>query len=36
MSHVTARLEIENLLGAIGLADAVAGGEMMGQARDAA
>jgi len=36
MSHVTARLEIENLLGAMGLADAVAGGEMMGQARDAA
>jgi chromosome partitioning protein len=36
MSHVTARLEIENLLGAIGLADAVAGGETMGQARDAA
>ena len=36
MSHVTARLEIENLLGAMGLADAMAGGEMMGQARDAA
>jgi chromosome partitioning protein len=36
MSHVTARLEIENLLGAIGLADAVASGDMMGQARDAA
>ena len=36
MSHVTARLEIENLLGAMGLADAVAGGDMMGQARDAA
>jgi chromosome partitioning protein len=36
MSHVTARLEIENLLSAMGLADAMAGGEMMGQARDAA
>jgi chromosome partitioning protein len=36
MSHVTARLEIENLLGAMGLGDAMAGGEMMGQARDAA
>ena len=36
MSHVTARLEIQNLLGAMGLADAMAGGEMMGQARDAA
>jgi chromosome partitioning protein len=36
MSHVTARLEIENLLGAMGLAEAMAGGEMMGQARDAA
>jgi chromosome partitioning protein len=36
MSHVTARLEIENLLGAMGLADAMASGEMMGQARDAA
>jgi chromosome partitioning protein len=36
MSHVTARLEIENLLGAMGLADAMAGGEMMGYARDAA
>jgi len=36
MSHVTARLEIENLLSAIGLADAMASGEMMGQARDAA
>src|SRR5450759_686132 len=36
MSHVTARLEIENLLSAMGLADSMAGGEMMGQARDAA
>jgi chromosome partitioning protein len=36
MSHVTARLEIENLLGAMGLADAMASGDMMGQARDAA
>jgi chromosome partitioning protein len=36
MSHVTARLEVENLLGAMGLGDAMAGGEMMGQARDAA
>jgi chromosome partitioning protein len=36
MSHVTARLEIENLLSAMGLAYSMAGGEMMGQARDAA
>jgi chromosome partitioning protein len=36
MSHVTARLEIENLLSAMGLGDSMAGGEMMGQARDAA
>lgn len=36
MSHVTARLEIENLLGAMGLGDAAAGGDMMGKARDAA
>jgi chromosome partitioning protein len=36
MSHVTARLEIENLLSAMGLGDAMVGGEMMGQARDAA
>src|SRR5450631_4284732 len=36
MSHVTARLEVENLLGAMGLGDAMASGEMMGQARDAA
>jgi chromosome partitioning protein len=36
MSHVTARLEIENLLSAMGLADSMASDEMMGQARDAA
>jgi chromosome partitioning protein len=36
MSHVTARLEIENLLSAMGLSDAMASGEMMGHARDAA
>ena len=36
MSHVTARLEIENLLGAMGLAGATAGGETIGQSRDAA
>ncbi len=36
MSHVTARLEVENLLMTMGLSDAMAGGEMTGQARDAA
>jgi len=36
MSHITARLEVENLLGAMGFSDAMASGEMMGQARDAA
>jgi chromosome partitioning protein len=36
MSHVTARLEIENLLSAMGLADSMTSDEMMGHARDAA
>lgn len=36
MSHVTARLEMENLLGAISLGDAAASGEMFDQNRDAA
>jgi chromosome partitioning protein len=36
MSHVTARLEIENLLSAMGLGVSVAGGEMFGHNRDAA
>ncbi len=36
MSHVTARLEIENLLDSIGLGDAVASGDTVDRARDAA
>ena len=36
MSHVTARLEIENLLDSMGLGDPVASGETVGHARDAA
>jgi chromosome partitioning protein len=36
MSHVTARLEMENLLGAIGVGDAAAGGDMLEGNRDAA
>jgi chromosome partitioning protein len=36
MSHVTARLEIENLLGSIGLGEAAASGDTQGDARDAA
>jgi chromosome partitioning protein len=36
MSHATARLEIENLLAAMGLGEAVAGGEIVGENRDAA
>ena len=36
MSHVTARLEIENLLASIGLGEAAASGDMQGDARDAA
>jgi chromosome partitioning protein len=37
MSHVTARLEIENLLAAMGLGELAASGEMIGQQnRDAA
>lgn len=36
MSHVTARIEMENLLGAIRLGGATAGGEMFEQNRDAA
>ena len=36
MSHVTARLEIENLIGAVGLSDLSASGAMVGENRDAA
>jgi len=36
MSHVTARLEMENLLSAVSLGAAVANGEMFGHDRDAA
>jgi chromosome partitioning protein len=36
MSHVTARMEIENLLSAMGLGSAMASGEMVEQNRDAA
>jgi chromosome partitioning protein len=36
MSHVTARFEVENLLAAMGLSEAAAGGETAEQARDAA
>ena len=36
MSHVTARLEIENLLASIGLGEAAASGDLQGDARDAA
>jgi chromosome partitioning protein len=36
MSHVTARIEMENLLGAIRLGGVAAGGEMFEQNRNAA
>ena len=36
LSHITARLEIENLLGALGLGGAAAGNEVTGANRAAA